>query len=108
MRIRLVAADLDETLMDRSLCFSPRVRAVSQKLSRQGTLFTIVTGRIFAETLPYARQLAIPAPLICSQGGHIRSLDSPHPLHEVTLSRDLAEEVIQLSREARWQVSWVL
>lgn len=90
--------------MGESLCFSQRLRAALQAVKRQGALFTIATGRIFAETLPYARQLDITAPMICSQGGYIRSLDSPHPLYEATMPLDLAQEAIRLSRRAGWRL----
>jgi len=104
MRIQLVAADLDGTLMGRSLRFSPRMRAAARKLKERGIYFTIATGRIFAEALPYAVQLPITAPLICSQGGCIRSLDSSTPLYEATIPLELAREIILLSREAGWHL----
>jgi Cof subfamily protein (haloacid dehalogenase superfamily) len=104
MGIRLVAADLDGTLMGRSLCFSPRVQAVCHELSRRGVQFTIATGRVFAEAMPYASQLPITAPLVCSQGGYVRSMASPSPLYEVTMPLDLAREVIHISRGARWHL----
>jgi len=104
VRIRLIAADLDGTLMGESLRFSPRVRAALQEVRKQRVQFTIATGRIFAEALPYACQLDITAPLICSQGGYIRSLDSPHPLYEATMDLELAQEAIRLSRRAAWHL----
>jgi Cof subfamily protein (haloacid dehalogenase superfamily) len=104
MRIRLIAADLDGTLMGESLRFSTRVRAVLRQVKAQGVKFTIATGRIFAEALPFARQLDITAPLVCSQGGYIRALDSPDPLYEATMPLGLAREAIRLSRRAAWHL----
>lgn len=104
MRIRLVAADLDGTLMGESRSFSPRVQAVLQVVKSQGILFTVATGRIFAEALPYLRQIPITAPVVCSQGGYIRRLDASHPLYEATMDLKLAREAIHLSRGARWHL----
>jgi Cof subfamily protein (haloacid dehalogenase superfamily) len=104
VRIRLIAADLDGTLMGESLRFSPRLRTALREVRKRGVQFTIATGRIFAEALPYAGQLDITAPLICSQGGYIRSLDSPHPLYEATMGLELAQEAIHLSRRATWHL----
>jgi Cof subfamily protein (haloacid dehalogenase superfamily) len=102
--IRLIAADLDGTLMGKSKHFSLRTRTTLHEVGEQGIRFTVATGRIFAEALPYLRQLDITAPVICSQGGYMRSLDSPHPLYELTMDLGLAQEVIRLSRAARWHL----
>lgn len=104
MRIRLIAADLDGTLMGASLRVSPRVRAVLQRVRKKGVLFTIATGRSFSETLPFASQVDITAPLICCQGGYIRSLGSPYPLYEAIMPLELAQEAIRLSRGASWHL----
>ena len=90
--------------MGESLHFSSRIRTALQRVRELGVRFTIATGRIFPEALPFARQLEITAPLICSQGGYIRSLDAPHPLYEVTMPLELAKEAIHLSRGARWHL----
>jgi len=104
LRIRLIAADLDGTLMGQSRHFSPRVQAALREVKNQGVRFTVATGRIFAEALPYLRQLPITAPVVCSQGGYIRCLGAPHPLHEAVMDLELAQEVIHLSRVARWHL----
>ena len=91
MRIRLVVADLDGTLMGRSRRFSPRVQAALRKMKSRGVTFTVATGRIYAEALPYLHQLPITAPVICSQGGYIRSLGARHPLYEATMHLELAQ-----------------
>ena len=45
-----------------------------------GVHVTLATGRMFAATLPFARQLNIRAPLICYQGALIRHpLEGRHP-----------------------------
>jgi Cof subfamily protein (haloacid dehalogenase superfamily) len=104
MRIRLIAADLDGTLMGESRRFSLRVQASLQQVKLQGVHFTVATGRIFAEALPYLRQLPITAPVVCSQGGYIRSVGSSCPLHEAVMDLELAQEVIHLSRRAEWHL----
>lgn len=102
--IQLIAADLDGTLMGRSRQFSPRVQETLQEAGRQGIRFTVATGRIYDEALPYLRQLPISAPVVCSQGGYIRSLGTPRPLHESTLDIELVQEVVRLSRKKRWHL----
>jgi Cof subfamily protein (haloacid dehalogenase superfamily) len=104
LMIELIAADLDGTLMGQSRRFSPRLQAALEEVRSQGVRFTVATGRIFAEALPYLRQLPITAPVVCSQGGYIRCLDAPRPLHEAVMDLELAQEVIHLSRGSGWHL----
>ncbi len=86
MTIKLVACDLDGTLMGETLTFSPRLRRAIEQANKQGIVVTIATGRGFPSTQQYARQLGITAPVICYQGAQIKTQDG-HTLYEATLSR---------------------
>jgi hydroxymethylpyrimidine pyrophosphatase-like HAD family hydrolase len=54
-RIRLVALDLDGTLVGKDLTISPRVRASIAAARERGAEITIVTGRMFAAARPFAQ-----------------------------------------------------
>lgn len=72
MTIRLLALDLDGTLVHDLTGIRPRtVRAVRAALQR-GVRVTIATGREFEATEKYARLLDLNTPLICYQGSLIR------------------------------------
>ncbi len=68
MNIRLVAIDLDDTLLDSGLQISPRCFAAIKAVREKGVLVTLATGRMFRSALPYARQLNMDIPLITYQG----------------------------------------
>jgi Cof subfamily protein (haloacid dehalogenase superfamily) len=98
MRIKLIACDLDGTLMGPDLIFSPRVLDAIQRARTQGIIVTIATGRGFPTARSFAQMLGVTAPLICYQGAQLRS-DTGAILYESTLSRDHLPPVIAFCRE---------
>ncbi len=69
--IRLVAFDLDGTLVGRDLVIRPRVRAAIARMRDAGIPGCIVTGRMYRAAVSYARELELDAPLVCYQGAAI-------------------------------------
>ncbi|MEW6182859.1 MAG: Cof-type HAD-IIB family hydrolase [Bacillota bacterium] len=71
-RIKLIAADLDDTLLDPGLNITPRVKeAVKGALERKVSV-VIATGRMFCAALPFARELSLETPLITYQGALVK------------------------------------
>jgi Cof subfamily protein (haloacid dehalogenase superfamily) len=101
-RYKLLAADLDGTLMGDDFTISPRVKAAIHQAIEQGVYVTLATGREYSTAIEYARELKITTPLICYQGGQIRDPSSGEVLRSVTMPRALAEEAIRLARARHW------
>jgi len=99
--IRLVAFDLDGTLVDHALRMSVGVREAIARALQQGTIITLATGRMFSATVSFARQLDIHAPLICYQGGWIQAPEG-EVLHRTPLGEDEAHLAIELGRSHGW------
>jgi len=99
---KLLAADLDGTLIGEDFVLSPRVKTAVRRAMERGVRVTLATGREYTATVQYARELGISTPLICYQGGQIYDPISGDMLHTVTMPRDLAEEAIHLARERQW------
>jgi Cof subfamily protein (haloacid dehalogenase superfamily) len=103
--IQLVALDLDGTLIDdvkgKS---SARVHQAISAAQACGAVVTLATGRMFDFALPYARDLNITAPLICYQGGLIRSPDSDVPLYRATMDPALVREVLEWRDRHDWHL----
>jgi Cof subfamily protein (haloacid dehalogenase superfamily) len=104
MTIRLVACDLDGTLVGPDLAFSPRVRETVRRAVAHGVTVTLATGRGYPATRPFAAQLTIRAPLICYQGAQIRGEDGT-TLHESLLPHRYLPPVVELCREHKWELS---
>jgi Cof subfamily protein (haloacid dehalogenase superfamily) len=75
--VRLIALDLDGTLIGSDLVIPPRTRAAIAAAMAGGVLVTIATGRMYRSTVPYAAALGSRAPIICYQGGYIREMPGP-------------------------------
>jgi Cof subfamily protein (haloacid dehalogenase superfamily) len=99
LKYKLIAADLDGTLMGKDAIISSKVKDAVRRAMDKGVRFTIATGRAFGSTLPFAEELGINAPLICYQGGLIKDRLSGQVIHEHSLPLPLAQEVIRFTRQ---------
>lgn len=72
MKYKLLAFDLDDTLLNEEHKISPRNVVALRRAAAEGLIITIATGRMFRSALPYARQLGIDVPLITYHGALIR------------------------------------
>src|SRR4051812_46240828 len=68
MRCRLLAIDIDGTLMRTDGTVDTSDRAAISRARELGIRVTLATGRLPGRTLPLARELGLDAPLICADG----------------------------------------
>jgi len=99
--IRLIAFDLDGTLMGSNQIISPRVKQTIAQAQTQGVIITLATGRMFSATRPFAQQLNITAPLICYQGGWIQAREG-EVLQRISLPVAQAAAAIRLGQTQGW------
>jgi hypothetical protein len=100
MHYKLLALDLDGTVMDTSLIISePVLRAVAMARAH-GVRVTLATGRMFGATLPFAQTLGVDEPLICYQGALIRHSRTGEIYEHITMPADLAAEGVALLLQA--------
>jgi Cof subfamily protein (haloacid dehalogenase superfamily) len=105
---RLVAFDLDNTLVGPNLTLSARVKAAVAQAQAQGVRVTIATGRGPQPTDQYAEALDLTTPLICFQGGMIYDHRARQVLHETRLDPALIPVVVQLAQERGWNLHFEL
>lgn len=97
MRYRLLALDLDGTIIGRDLAVPPGTVEAIQAFQAQGGQVTIATGRTMRTTAPFADELGVDGPLICYQGALIRDHRSGQVLfHDPVPPLLAAEAVAQL------------
>ncbi len=94
MSFRLLASDLDGTLMPLAQSFSPRLQAAVLRAQANGVRVVMATGRMYRSALPFARALGLTGPLICDQGGTIRDVQTDETLFQQTMPLDLARQVL--------------
>lgn len=102
---KLLACDLDGTLMDETFTFTPRVKAAVTRALACGVAVTLATGRAFPSTYLFAQELGITLPLICTQGGLIQDPLNGEVLHRAVMPLALAHEIIALSKQRGWHLT---
>lgn len=101
MTYRLLALDLDGTLLSQDCTIPSTVIETLQTLTQQGIIVTLATGRAFPTANAYAAQVGITAPLICYNGAQIRRPDGSI-LHQHPMPMDLMQTVIRCCRDKGW------
>ena len=70
---RLVAIDLDGTLLRNDLQISPRAKRAIRQVRELGVEVTLCTGRMYASALPYAREIGLELPLVTYNGALVNT-----------------------------------
>ena len=96
--IKMVATDIDGTILPYDGEFKPAVLECIKKLSNNNIKVVLVTGRMHSSTVPIAQQLGLNTPIISYQGGLIKSIDGS-TLYQSNLPSDTAKEIIKWARE---------
>ena len=100
MSIRLIAIDIDGTLLDPAGGIpDENRRAIASALDR-GIEVALVTGRGYSFALPVAERLGLPIVLVASNGAIVRRLDGTTVLRRL-MPQDVARDV--LAQTARYR-----
>lgn len=100
MAIRLIALDIDGTLLDSRWKLPEANRSAIAEATRRGIEVALVTGRRYDFALPIAQQIAAPLTMIVSNGAIIRTNDGETRLRHL-LPRESALRVLHLMRAWR-------
>jgi Cof subfamily protein (haloacid dehalogenase superfamily) len=87
---RLVAVDLDGTLIGNDLVISDVDRNAIARAVAAGVHVVLETGRLFSASKPFAVELGLHGPIAGLQGGVIYDIDSGTLLHAQPLSATIA------------------
>ncbi|MFP5341461.1 MAG: Cof-type HAD-IIB family hydrolase [Candidatus Limnocylindria bacterium] len=103
--IRLVALDIDGTIIGDDLVVGPRTRAAIRRARERDVAVSLVTGRMVSSALRYAAELGLRDPIVGYQGGLIRAMPAADTrrlgklLVHTPLPATTAREVLRWSRE---------
>jgi len=92
--IRLIALDLDGTLLDSAFRVSPANLAAVQRARAQGVEVVLSTARWFGIALRTARRLELGTPLICHNGAHVREPENGLELLHLRIEPEPAREIV--------------
>ncbi|ECV9893826.1 TPA: Cof-type HAD-IIB family hydrolase [Salmonella enterica subsp. enterica serovar Mississippi] len=90
MRYRLIAFDLDGTLLNRNKQILPESLTAIRQMQDMGCRIMLVTGRSHREAYAYYQTLALTEPMICCNGSYIYQVLHPLPLTHLQAEKILA------------------
>ncbi len=96
--IKMIATDIDGTILKWSGEFSPEVIKCIQNLKENGIKVVLVTGRMHSSTAPIAQKLGLDTPIVSYQGGLIKDMDNK-TLYQKNLPNSHAKEIIQWAKQ---------
>ena len=103
--IRLIALDIDGTLVGDDLVIGERTRQAIAESTRRGITVSLVTGRMATSAVPFAEALSLTGPIVSQQGALIRAMpaaDSQRPgrmLHHRSLRPAVTVEIVRWCQE---------
>jgi len=103
--IRLIALDIDGTLVGDDLVIGERTMQAIGEATRRGITVSLVTGRMATSAVPFAQALSLTGPIVSQQGALIRAMpaaDSQRPgrmLHHRSLRPAVTVEIVRWCQE---------
>lgn len=107
-KYKLVAVDLDGTLLNSQRQLSRRTIETIRRVQQRGVYVTFATGRMYRSALPFAQQLNIDVPLIAYQGALVKNLLTGEILSHHTIPLELAQQVMLYLQEADYHINLYL
>jgi Cof subfamily protein (haloacid dehalogenase superfamily) len=101
MSVRLIALDIDGTLLTSRFEVSPASRAAIAEAASRGIEIALVTGRRYDFALPVARQVGSPLTMIVNNGAMVRTISDGVTHLRHLLDRETARRVLQATM--RWR-----
>jgi hypothetical protein len=100
MAVKLIALDIDGTLLDSRWTLPEANRAAIAEATRRGIEVALVTGRRYDFAMPIAVQIGAPLTMIVSNGAVIRTQDGATHLRHL-FARETARRVLEITRPWR-------
>lgn len=94
--VRLLAVDLDGTLLDDRRQLNPESADAIRRASKQGVVVVLASGRIFPSMRPFAKALGLTGPFVCANGGHVID-PSGEELHFHSLNQEARKVIIEFA-----------
>ncbi|NCD08365.1 MAG: HAD family phosphatase [Negativicutes bacterium] len=104
MGIKLIASDMDGTLLNDKGEISQRNAAAIRKAIDAGVIFTIATGRMYCSIEPFAEKLGLDVPLIAYNGAFVKGALSKEVLHDSPLDHETSIAVLEYCKKKNYYV----
>lgn len=108
MTIKLIALDMDGTLLNRKKLVSTKNALAIKKAIEKGIYVTIATGRMPTSASYFAKQLNMNCPVISCNGGVVKDLNTGKSIYEAHFPKDTIVKLISICYEKNWYVRWYI
>lgn len=98
--IRLVASDVDGTLLDHHGTLPPDRAAAARRMVAAGLPLVLATGKLWTSVAPLVAELGLPGPHVACNGSVVFAADGT-VLSRTLLADEVADEVIRALRTRR-------
>ena len=95
-RFRILALDVDGTLLDPEGSLRPRTAAAVTRAARAGIRPVLCTGRRYRRARPIAAQLGLSAPIVCNSGAIVKDPQNDQTLWRTDFDAPLEAAVLRL------------
>ncbi len=93
-RYRILALDVDGTLLDRAGQLRPRTIEAVARAAAAGMRPVLCTGRRYRRALPVAERLGLGSPLVCNSGALVKDPEGHRTLWRADLDAGLLVEIL--------------
>lgn len=104
MAIKLIAIDLDDTLLNSKIAISERNAAAIHKAQAAGIIIMLATGRMFNSATKFADFLGLDVPLVTYNGALVKGSRSQMVYYEHPLQLSTALELLTYCRERQYYI----
>ncbi len=101
--IKLVATDIDGTILIPEGKFAPTVKSCIKKLCEKGIKVVLVTGRMDKSVRLIADELNLTTPIVSYQGGLVK--ESENVLYERYLTEEQAEKIVEWAKTEKIHIN---
>lgn len=108
MAIKLIAMDLDGTLLNSDKIISERTLKALTAAKKRGIYITIATGRMFASAAYFGELIGANAGIICCNGGVVKKIGAQEPEFYRTLDSETVAKAITLCHNNDWFINWYI
>ena len=105
MEYKLVAVDMDGTLLTPQLEISKETIETINKVIEKGVIFTLSTGRMYLAALPFANMLNLDVPIITCNGALTKCSKTGKVYDERVIDKQHSSEIIKYCEDAGLSVS---
>lgn len=97
MTIKLIASDMDGTLLNSNQKISEENKNAIKRATNLGIKFVISTGRMYCAAEPFGKELDLKTPIISYNGALVKERVSGNIINECSLSKELAIDVMKFA-----------